>query len=166
MGAVREFDSVTSFIVHLAQAELAVRVAAHHALDQAAKIIEDDAKAQLGVYQAEAGPFNAWPELADSTKDDRRYAGFPEDEPLLRTGALRNSISREVHGDEAAVGSTSDVAVYQELGTDTIPPRPFLGPAAFKNKERIEALLGQAVVHALEYGEAGNFVALPGLSTP
>lgn len=166
MGAMREFESVTSFIVHLARAELAVRVAAHHALDQAAKIIENDAKRQLGVYQPEAGPFNAWSELADSTKNDRRSAGFPEDEPLLRTGALRDSISREVHGTEAAVGSTSEIAVYQELGTDKIPPRPFLGPAAFKNKDRIEAMLGRAVVNALEYGEVGSFVALPGLSTP
>lgn len=166
MGAVREFESVAGFILHLAQAELAVRVAAHNALDRAAQIIELDAKAQLGTYQPDAGPFNAWPELADSTKADRSAAGFPEDEPLLRTGALRDSISREVQGDEAAVGSTSDIAVYQELGTPTIPPRPFLGPAAFKNKERIEAMLGQAVVHALEYGEAGNFVQLPGLTTP
>jgi hypothetical protein len=71
-----------------------------------------------------------------------------------------------VQGDEAAVGSTSEIAVYQELGTEKIPPRPFLGPAAFKNKDRIEAMLGQAVVNALEYGEVGSFVALPGLSTP
>lgn len=156
-----EFGSVTHFLVHLAEAELAVHVAAHRALDRAAAIIERDAKEQIGVYQQEAGPFNAWPELADSTKEDRVAKGFSENDPLLRTGELRDSISREVSGHEAAVGSTSDVMVYQELGTVRIPPRPVLGPAAFKNKDRIEQVLGEAVVHALEYGMAGNFVPLP-----
>lgn len=157
-----EFGSVTHFLVHLAEAQLAVHVASHRALDRAAAIIEKDAKQQIGTYQPDAGPFNAWPELADSTKQDRVSKGFSENDPLLRTGELRDSISREVHGHEAAIGSTSDVMVYQELGTDRIPPRPVLGPAAFKNKDRIEKVLGDAVVHALEYGAAADFVALPG----
>jgi hypothetical protein len=51
--------------------------------------------------------------------------------------------------------------VYQELGTDRIPPRPVLGPAAYKNKDKIERILGEAVVHAMEYGAAAAFVKLP-----
>lgn len=156
-----EFGNITHFLVHLAEAQLAVHVATHRALDRAAAIVERDAKQQIGDYQPEAGPFNAWPELADSTKQDRVNKGFSENDPLLRTGELRDSISRQVQGSEAAVGSTSDVMVYQELGTDRIPPRPVLGPAALKNKDRIEKVLGDAVVHALEYGAASNFVPLP-----
>jgi HK97 gp10 family phage protein len=159
--SMREFESITGFLVHLAAAEVAVHVAAHHALDLAAQIIELDAKGQLGAYQPDAGPFVAWAELADSTKADRLHNGFTENDPLLRSGALRDSISREVHGLEAAIGSTSDIAVYQELGTDKMPPRPFLGPAAFNNKQKIEKILGSAVMHALEYGVAGGFVELP-----
>jgi HK97 gp10 family phage protein len=155
------FESITHFVTHLAKVELAIRASTHKALDQAAKIIEVDAKKQIGDYQAEVGPFAGWVELADSTKADRVAKGFTENDPLLRTGGLRDSISRQVEGDEAAVGSTSDIAVYQELGTDKIPPRPFLGPAAFKNRDRIESLLGLAVIHALEYGEVGAFVPLP-----
>lgn len=156
-----EFGSVAHFMLHLAEAQLAVHVSTHRALDRAAAIIEKDAKGQIGFYQQEAGPFNAWPELADSTKQDRVAKGFSENDPLLRTGELRDSMSREVVGNEAAVGSTSDVMVYQELGTVRIPPRPVLGPAAFKNRDRIEQVLGEAVVHAMEYGSARNFVPLP-----
>lgn len=156
-----EFGSITHFLVHLIEAELAVQVASHRALDVAAAIVEKDAKEQIGTYQEDAGPFNAWPELADSTKQDRLHKGFSENDPLLRSGELRDSISREVHGNEAAIGSTSDVMVWQELGTERIAPRPVLGPAAYKNKDRIEKVLGAAVVHALEYGAAANFVPLP-----
>ncbi len=161
MALVRDFESVADFALHLAAAEVAVHVAAHHALDRAAAIIEADAKHQIGEYQDAAGPFNAWPQLAESTQAERARLGFAPDEPLLRTGELRDSISREVRADEAAVGSTSDIMVYQELGTSRIPPRPVLGPAAFKNKDRIEQILGEAVVQALEYGAAGAFVKLP-----
>jgi HK97 gp10 family phage protein len=161
MAATKEFDGITGFLLHLAAVEIAVHKAAHHALDRAAAVIEADAKGQIGTYQQQAGPFNAWPELAESTQKDRERKGFTPNDPLLRSGELRDSISREISDDEAAVGSTSDVMVYQELGTPTIPPRPVLGPAAFKNKDKIERILGEAVVHALEYGAAGAFVALP-----
>jgi len=39
--------------------------------------------------------------------------------------------------------------VYQELGTETIPPRAVLGPAAIHNKDRIEIILGSAVIAGL-----------------
>ena len=72
-----------------------------------------------------------------------------------------NHAGKAAKGNEAVVGSKSDIAFYQEVGTPTIPPRPFIGPAAFKNKEKICQLLGEAVVHALEYGAVGAFVPLP-----
>jgi hypothetical protein len=50
--------------------------------------------------------------------------------PWLRTGALRESIGHEVNGAVAVIGSSSDVAVDQELGTRAIPPRPFLASTA------------------------------------
>ena len=50
--------------------------------------------------------------------------------PWLRTGALRASIGYGVDGMKAVVGSTSGVAVDQELGTQIVPPRPFLASTA------------------------------------
>lgn len=159
--STQEFGSIEQFLAHLTAAELALKQSSHRALDRAAQIIEEDAKAQFGEYQDQVGPFPAWTPLADATKANRVREGFPEDEPLLRTGDLRDSISREVDGNEAAVGSTSDVMVYQELGTSRIPPRPVLGPAALKNKEEIQHVLGESTMHALEYGSPGELRKLP-----
>lgn len=50
--------------------------------------------------------------------------------PWLETGALRDSIGHNIDGTMAIVGSTSDVAVDQELGTRTDPPRPFFSATA------------------------------------
>lgn len=132
---MKEFQSFGAIARHFAAAALIGEEVSHHITEQGAKIIQKDAQKKLGEYQDAAGPFNSWAELADSTKDDRVAKGFPENEPLLRTGELRDSIEVERHGNEAAVGSAMDIALYQECGTDRgIPPRPFLGPAAFESK--------------------------------
>lgn len=61
---------------------------------------------------------------------------------------------REVNGDVAIIGSMLPVAAFQEFGTSTIPPRPFLGPAAFENREKIEGMLGETVMTAFLSGKA------------
>ena len=121
--------------------------------------IENTAKNKIGHYQSESGPFQEWPELADSTKADRLNKGYDPDEPLLREGTLRDSIQHEVGGLEAVIGSKSDIAAYQEFGTNRIPPRPFIGPAAFENKEKIERIIGEAAVA----GIVGGRLIHPGL---
>jgi hypothetical protein len=50
--------------------------------------------------------------------------------PWRRSGTLHASISHNVEQGVAVVGSTDPIAVDQELGTNKIPPRPFLAPAA------------------------------------
>jgi hypothetical protein len=61
-----------------------------------------------------------WPALKPETIE-RKAQG---DTPLLETGALRDSISHVVYPEHGYgdVGSTSKIAVYQELGTKHIPP--------------------------------------------
>ena len=121
--------------------------ATHKALDDAAKIVKAEAKREIGDYQPVKGPFAEWAELKSGTKSDRVKQGFPENEPLLRTGALRDSIEHTVKSHhEAEVGSDSLVAVYQELGTTNIPPRSFLGGAAFSKSHEVKALLGSSVI--------------------
>lgn len=120
-----------------------------HALEKAAKLVEKRAKEKIGEYQDQAGPFIAWPDLAESTKADRARQGFPEDEPLLRTGEMRDSIEHTVGNGEAQVGSNSDIAVYQELGTQHIPPRSFLGGAVVDEMDRIIKIVGDDAVAAL-----------------
>lgn len=93
------------------------------------KEIEETAKEEIGVYQPAYGPFDAWAPLAESTKADRVRKGYTEDDPLLRSGEIRDSIQSEVVGLAAIVGTKSEIGFWQEVGTSHIPPRPFIGPA-------------------------------------
>lgn len=93
------------------------------------KEIEETAKEEIGVYQPAYGPFDAWAPLAESTKAERVRLGYSEDEPLLRSGELRDSIQSEVMGLAAIVGTKKEIGLWLEVGTDRIPPRPFIGPA-------------------------------------
>jgi hypothetical protein len=117
------------------------------ALTLIAAMITSRAKSLIGTYSA----VPAWPELAQSTQQAREKKGFPANEPLLMTGELRNSIgfSIEEPGKLAIVGSTSDIAVYQELGTSHIPPRSFLVSAAMMEEKRAKKAAGAVMADAL-----------------
>lgn len=65
------------------------------------------------------------------------------------TGDLRDSIEHTVLGDEAHVGSNSEIAEYQELGTAHIPPRSFLGSALVQTTDEVVKIIGEGVVGAL-----------------
>ncbi len=159
---MKEFSSLTAFVEELIMQAKMVDAYAHRGLDEATKIIEECAKAEIGIYQDAVGEFNAWDELADSTKSDRVQQGYSENEPLLRSGELRDSISREVGTREAVVGSDSDIMVYQELGTPTIPPRPVIGPAALRTSARVQVVIGESVVEGLLYFAPGTLRKLSG----
>lgn len=146
--------SLDGFLLHLAGMEIAMTAHTAHALEKAAVMVETEAKAEIGHYQGEAGQFAAWAELADSTKADRARHGYAEDEPLLREGTLRDSITHSVEvtgpvAGEAVIGSNSEIAVYQELGTSRIPPRSFLGGALVRKADKVAELLGGHVEKAL-----------------
>lgn len=145
----RHFNSLGAFALHLVELEVGIAESLHLGLERVAKHIEKTAKAEFGVYQNEQGSFPAWPELADSTKDDRARLGYTENDPLLRSGELRDTIGHEVHGLEAVIGSTDEKMVFHEFGTSKMPARPVLGPAAFTSKSAIEKLVGAALVAGL-----------------
>lgn len=133
------------FARHLISLTIGGTVLTDSMLERAAVKIEKAAKEKIGDYQPEAGPFASWAGLAESTKEDRERKGFSPDEPLLRTGALRDSIEHRIGFQEAHVGSDSPVAEYQELGTNKIPPRSFLGGALFEQAPKIVEQLGVAM---------------------
>lgn len=150
---MKEF-SLFGFVEHLPKLVAEVALAEHEGLEHAAKIVEREAKESVGHYQPQSGPFVAWAELADSTKDDRERLGFPADEPELRAGALRDSIQHTVETHPlsesvAEIGSDSEVMVFQELGTSNMPPRSILGGAAARKEREVVDVLGDAVVAAL-----------------
>jgi HK97 gp10 family phage protein len=147
---MKEFKSLMDFSAFMKLAvPIAIAAELRRGLEASAKAIEETAKAEIGKYQPEIGPFPEWPELAESTQQDRERQGYPANEPLLRRGDLRDSIERQVGNLEAVIGSKSEIAAYQEFGTDKIPARPFMGPAAFRNKDKIAKAVGAAVVSGL-----------------
>lgn len=156
--------SILEAIAKLGEMTLAVKEAERLAMEKATRIVQREAKREIGHYQDQAGQFVAWAGLADSTLADKDRKGYGTPDPLLRTGNMRDSIERRVEQSgflgvtEGAVGSDSDIAVYQELGTfgphpgpngQHIPPRSFLGGAAFRKAEEVAEVLGSGVVAAL-----------------
>lgn len=113
-----------------------------------------DAKARIGHYQ------DGWAPLAETTlhgwnghpgKIELGYA--PPDNPLLRKGDMRDSIQglamRTLFGAEGAVGSNSKIALWQEMGTSRIPPRPFLGPALLHSLDKANVIFGEFALKIL-----------------
>lgn len=161
--------NLVGFAHHLGALNGKLNRGQHHILDQAALIVEKEAKAEIGVRQGQAGPFKAWDPLADTTINGwgghpgKDALGFspPDYEPLLRQGDMRDSIQHTVKGHEAHVGSDSDVAVWQELGTVNMPARSFLGGAAVRKKHEVGKLVGQHVIMILTGRSVLNRVRIP-----
>jgi HK97 gp10 family phage protein len=97
-----------------------------------AAMIQKEAKDVIGTYTF------GWEQLAPDTQAERARLGFPPNQPLLRTGSLRDSIEITIvkPGEEAWIGTNHPVAAFQEFGTSTIPPRPFMGRRVQASTER------------------------------
>lgn len=149
---MHEFGSFEAFGRFLEKVAVVVE-ADRSALDRATALIQKTAKAKIGDYQPGAGPFVPWAQLAPSTIAEKQSLGYTgqvsEDDPLLRTGDMRESIERRFDHSVGLVGSDSDVMVYQELGTRTIPPRSVLGSAAVETADKVAKIVGEQTVIAL-----------------
>lgn len=134
---MREFDSFGAFGRHMMRLAAVGEDVAEHATDDAARIVRRIAKGKLGHYQSASGEYPAWAPLKPETQAERKRQGYTPNDPLLRSGELRRSIDYYRQGTSATVGSDEMVAVWMEAGTETVPPRPFLGPAGFESKAEI-----------------------------
>lgn len=119
-------------------------------LEELGVVAERKAKEMIGEYQP------GWAPLAEATVEDKVQKGYaPPDNPLLREGDMRESIGHAVlFGAEfgmamLVVGSPSPVALWQELGTSRIPPRPFLGRAIIEIEPEAKVALSEMVVKVL-----------------
>lgn len=152
-----EFSSLAQLAAHLATLPAVQVHELQQGLERCAVKIEKTAKDEIGHYQSAVGPFPEWAELADSTEQEKASKGYPVDAPLLRTGAMRDAITHEVNGLEAVIGAkdtdAGKILVYHEFGTAKMPPRPVMGPAAFRNKDFILKVIGRATVAGLVGGE-------------
>lgn len=75
--------------------------------------------------------------------------GSDHEAPWLRTGTLQESIGHQSDNSAAVIGSNNPVAVDQELGTDNIPPRPFLSPTAAALAPGIALEVGGSIAAAI-----------------
>lgn len=141
----RAFPTLDAFVSHLATLPRAVREAQRRGAEAAGAELERHAKALVGTYDAQP----RWPELAESTKADRVRRGFSANEPELRTGSLRNSIGHRADDHGVTLGSTSPIAPYQEHGTSSIPPRPFISATMFQHGHAAADTIARHVVGAL-----------------
>ena len=128
-------------------------------------LVQQAAQERLGEYHGVAGPYAAWQQLAASTQAERARLGFAPNKPLLRTGDLGYSIEFCIVGDTGHVGSDSQIAVYQELGTSTIPARSFLGAAAFTKSPQVRRIFLTALIRAFTVAPPGS-MDLSGLGQP
>jgi hypothetical protein len=156
----KEFNTTQALMETLLRDVKAMVRVAGPALQEVGLMVKIEAQAKIGVYQGGVGPFPSWAPLADATKADRSAKGYSEDEPLLRDGTLRDSITFDVHPENVLIGVKSgpsadgktdigDIAVWQELGTGKMPPRPFLGPALFESRDEISRIISQHLVNEL-----------------
>lgn len=111
-------------------------------------VVEIAAERMPGEYQP------GWAKLAESTLADKARKGFPVPSPLRRTSAMAESYRHEVAPAalEVVVGSPSKIALYQEMGTSRIPPRPVLALAMQRSIKYATGLLGNAALKILTGG--------------
>lgn len=148
-----DFKDLSSLALFVAGIHKHEEEALQKALEKCAARIEKTAKAEIGHYQPAVGRFPGWAALADSTEADKARKGFQPDAPLERTGQFRDSITHEIHGLEAIIGSKDERAPWFEFGTPKMPPRQVFGPALERNRGFINKIIGKYAVSAFSGGD-------------
>ena len=146
----RKFKDLMEFAKFLEKVERSYHGYETATLTYLGDYLVKEAKGYIGNLQEGGLAIDGWQELAESTKRDKERKGYVYNQdynPLYRTGALKDSIGYKVAGSDLSVGSTSDIMIYQEMGTLYIPPRSVLGLAFYKNKIHIERTLGDGLLY-------------------
>ena len=154
---MRDFPSLSEWAAHLERVVERHEATAARVLTVSAKAVVLRSKEKIGHYQPQEGIVPAWSPLAESTLAEKRRLGFTgrrsADDPLLRTGELMESYgfglalwsaSSTLQGWQAHIGSPLDVALWQELGTAKMPPRPVISGATAEEASLFAAAVGAA----------------------
>lgn len=84
----------------------------------------------------------AWRPLTPDYVDEKRAAGLTgrvsATDPWLLTGETLKSLGTEVHGNQVVLGAGTDQAVWNEIGTAKMQPRPLLALAMLNAKDFAE----------------------------
>ncbi len=101
---------------------------------------------KFGSYEINSGvgPYQAWPQLAQVTQDDRVSLGYTPNDPLVRSGELRESVKYKSGWRWAEVGTNNKVMLYHELGSSDgrhPPQRAIFGPVLLENEEKFKDMI-------------------------
>lgn len=140
---MREFRSFGAFAAHLERLAIVGPEITHLMVEAGAEEIKETAQGEIGFYQTDIAPYPDWAPLTEKYEASKVAAGFEPDAPLLRTGEMKKSLGASCEGNEAVVGSNDKVLEYHEFGTDKMPPRPVLGPAAHFSRPRIFSMMAK-----------------------
>lgn len=165
---MKTFANIESFLVHIAKISAKSQQIQTRAMRDAAEVLQTEAKSSLGHYKSAAGPFNAWADLSERTQTEREKMGYTSNDPLLRSGELRDHIDISFDSQNAVVGVPSeivgsgskadptrdigDIAADMEFGTNgkfPIPSRPFLGRSGFVKGHQAAAAAAEVITDAL-----------------
>jgi len=118
----------------------------------AAEVLEGEVREAFGKSVSEGGRLA---DLAEATQESRERRGFAPNEPLVETGALRESIESGVELGvdviRAGVGSRSPVLAYHSVGYinartgKSVPPRNVFLAGLEEARPRIERAIGEVV---------------------
>jgi HK97 gp10 family phage protein len=132
------YRSLGDYARHLGRVVVRMPIAKAKGLELAGKIVAERAKSKLGTYQA------GWPPLKPETIA-RKATG---DSPELETGAMRDTIATHASAERAVI-TVGGAALWQELGTSKMPPRPFMGPALRESAGEIAGVIGEEIAQNL-----------------
>jgi hypothetical protein len=137
--------SLKQFEAQLAASLSRVVPAIEIGLDKVGTLALTLAEHYPGTYQP------GWAPLADSTLKDKADKGFPVPSPLKRTGEMAESYKKELELAELAVvvGSPEKKALWQEMGTSRIPPRPVVATAMSNSLPYAADVFGEIAVGLL-----------------
>lgn len=112
------------------------------ALTRAAIFLAREMKENLSVGVKYAQTKNA---KGQFTKKKIVERSAPGEFPRLDTGELRRSITWEISGSVARVGTNKIYGKYLELGTRHMEARPFLRPTLMQNSRKVADLLTRSM---------------------
>jgi len=122
------------------------------ALEKAGKAILEKAQGKFGHYQRATGEWARWMPLTQYTRDERVGLGYSEDEPLLRSGELRDSVTLSTEHGRIVIGSADIRMIWHEFGTTHMPPRAVLGPALYEMRNKVIKSISHAIIESSMYG--------------
>lgn len=142
-----DFDSFDALAANLNAVRRRLPRAIVGELESQGAAIEASAKSKFGSYQT------GWPALAELTKAERARLGFTPDDPLFRSGGLRDAVRHKVEGESVFVGvepgetlhgvdgrevDAALVMEVQEYGDSRgrVPPRPVFGTVVLEDLDR------------------------------